>query len=122
VYLAEHYNGGRILATAPTTSLHQLGTTAGIDYANVIYEGSGDFWDRALLNPGEMVDWVYLNVRRPEDLIARSINVNMPEFHSQFDLVLAQEDGQTLFRRKGVETKPTDAAVTYVSGSAACGG
>ena len=53
-YLAEHYNGGEILQDVYTAQFDA--SAAGIDFRNVIYEGSGRFWSQALQNPESSVD------------------------------------------------------------------
>ncbi len=56
-YLAEHYNGGRIL-----TDVYAIGfdpTDLGIiNFRDVVYEGSNPYWSQALRNPAHSVEWI----------------------------------------------------------------
>jgi hypothetical protein len=104
-YLAQHYNGGKILqdvATGPEV------TEAGMDFKNIIYQGSGAFWQQALHDPAGSVEWV---IARPgsKDLVAKYIDVNNVSFLSQFTLVAQQTDGIRLYHHEGrapLSTRP----------------
>jgi len=81
-------------------------TQAGMNFANIIYQGSGQLWSQALQNPAETVDWVIV---RPggKDLVAQHIDVNNPAFLSQFALVVKQTDGIRLYHHLGRPPLPT---------------
>jgi len=105
-YLAQHYNGGRILqdvTTGPET------TEAGMDFKNIIYQGSGSLWQQAVENPASIIEWVIV---RPgsQDLVAQHVDVNDPHFLSQFTLVARQTDGILLYHRRGGPPLPTRSA------------
>lgn len=104
IYLAEHYNGGRILNDVART--YEDYADANIDFMNVVYQGSGDYWSQALRNPGSVVDWVII---QPGDDVSKAINANAPAFLAQFALV--EHDGNIeLFHRKGLSPLPTRSA------------
>jgi hypothetical protein len=103
-YLAQHYNGGRILED--TYRNPQDFATAGIDFKNVVYQGSRDLWTNALSNPGTMVDWI---VMRPGDLVAQKINPNTPAFKHEYTLVFANPGGPYLYHKNGLAPLPTRA-------------
>jgi hypothetical protein len=103
-YLAQHYNGGRILED--TYRNPQDFATAGIDFKNVIYQGSRNLWDEALSNPASVVDWI---VMRPGDLVAQQINPNTAAFKQEFTLVYSSPGGPYLYHRNGLPPLPTRA-------------
>lgn len=107
VYLAEHYTGGRILEDTYSAGTYSLDADVGVDFKNVIYEGSGEFWDQALRNPAAMVDWVIANPRDGGDLVARHIDVASQAFLSQFSLVAQEQGGLSLYHRNGLPPLPT---------------
>jgi hypothetical protein len=97
-YLAEHYNGGRILQDVYTSQFDA--SDAGIDFKNVVYEGSGNYWAQALSNPGGSVDWIIYKPTSPTDLVTRAVQSN-PQFLAQFQQVAGNSKGVLLFYRKG---------------------
>ncbi|HKV02260.1 MAG TPA: glycosyltransferase, partial [Ktedonobacteraceae bacterium] len=103
-YLAEHYNGGEILQDVYTAQFDA--SAAGIDFKNVIYEGSGRFWSQALQNPASSVDWVILNPGNPSDPVAQRLKED-PTFLSQFTPVVRQTDGILLYHHLGKPPLPT---------------
>ena len=107
VYLSQHYMGGRILEDTYIAGTYSLDADVGVDFKNVIYEGSGEFWDQALRNPAAVVDWVIANPRDGGDLVARHINVVSQAFLSQFSLVVQEQGGLSLYRRNGLPPLPT---------------
>jgi Dolichyl-phosphate-mannose-protein mannosyltransferase len=107
VYLAEHYTGGRILEDTYSAGTYSLDADVGVDFKNVIYEGSGEFWDQALRNPAVVVDWVIANPRDGGDPVARHINVASAAFLSQFSLVAQEAGGLSLYHRNGLPPLPT---------------
>jgi Dolichyl-phosphate-mannose-protein mannosyltransferase len=105
VYLATHYNGGLILEdtylNVPDDS------EAGIHLENVINNGSGDLWGKAIQNPGRLVDWVLVGERLKNSPDQAHINVNSPRFKSQFTLVIHdQSQGFYLYHKNGLPPLP----------------
>jgi hypothetical protein len=102
VYLAQHYNGGKILEDLYTAKIDTLEPTVGINFKNMIYEGSGDLWTKALRYPQSVVDWIIVNPANPQDAIAKEIDLKSPAFTSQFSLVLQQQNGLALYLRSSL--------------------
>jgi len=90
VYLAQHYNGGKILEDANTFLFAE--SDAGIDLKNTIYEGSTGLWKKALNDPASMVEWIIMSPDAPDDPIAKQFDLESPAFLSQFTLVLQERD------------------------------
>lgn len=107
VYLAQHYSDGRILADTFTSGTNSLGPDVGVDFKNMVYEGTGELWNQALRNPAAVVDWVIVNPEDPADLVAKHINVTSQTFLSQFTLIVQEENGLSLFERNGLPPLPT---------------
>jgi hypothetical protein len=100
VYLVQHYQGGRILEDLFTSKATSLESDVGLDFKNIIYEGSGSLWKQALHDPATVADWILVNPRVSNDFVAQSINVTQPRFLGQFTLVVQEDDGLLLFHRK----------------------
>jgi hypothetical protein len=109
VYLAQHYDGGRILSDTFTSGTNALGLEVGVDFKNVVYEGSGDLWTQALANPTAVVDWIEVNPRNSYDSVAKHINLKSPLFLSQFTLAVQEDSGLSLYHRNGLSPLPTNA-------------
>jgi hypothetical protein len=107
IYLAEHYNGGKILEDVYTSKVDTLEVMTSVDFKNIIYEGSGPLWSKALSHPASVVDWIIVDPADPEDIIARKINLHSVAFNSQFSFVLQQQDGVALYVRNGLPPLPT---------------
>jgi hypothetical protein len=105
LYLSQHYNGGRVLEDFYTSKFNEL-AEVGIDFKNVIYEGSGDLWQKSLAHPATMVDWIILNPDDPSDLVAQTLKVDSPTFRAQFTRVAQESDGLSLFQRQGLPELP----------------
>jgi Dolichyl-phosphate-mannose-protein mannosyltransferase len=102
VYLAQHYDGGYILNDTYHTAQDYIG--AGIDLHNVVYQGSGTLWQKALANPGRYVDWV---VVLPGDQVDQRVSQEAA-FHSEFALVLQDPVSRVyLYHRNGLPALPT---------------
>jgi hypothetical protein len=102
VYMAQHYNGGKILEDLYTAKIDTLEPTVGINFKNMIYEGSGDLWKQALDHPQSVVDWIIVNPTNPRDAIAKKIDLQSPAFTSQFSMVLQQQNGLALYLRSNL--------------------
>jgi len=103
-YLAKHYNGGKILQDVYAAQFDA--SAAGIDFKNIIYEGSGRFWSQALQNPASSVDWIIIKPDNSIDLVAQRLKED-PAFLSQFTLVVRQTDGILLYHQLGKPPLPT---------------
>jgi cellulose synthase/poly-beta-1,6-N-acetylglucosamine synthase-like glycosyltransferase len=106
-YLAEHYAGNKILMDLYTTKLDAIGPDGGVDFKNIIYEGSDALWNKALAHPATMVDWIIVNTKDPNDVVAKNIDVTSPTFLSQFSLVSQESGGLNLYHRNGLPKLPT---------------
>jgi hypothetical protein len=104
MYLAEHYSGGRVLQDVYASQFDV--SDAGMDFKNVIYEGSGDYWTQALQDPTSMVDWIVIRPADPLDLVSRHINQD-PSFLSHYSLVVTQTNGILLYHIAGKPPLPT---------------
>lgn len=96
-YLVQHYAGGNIMADLYTSQIDQLEPKAGINFKNVVYEGSGTTWYQALHNPEANVNWIIVNLANHNDLVAR--NINMADFHAHFTQVTSDSNGLSLYHR-----------------------
>jgi hypothetical protein len=99
VYLAQHYNGGKILEDLYSAKIDTLETTVGINFKNMIYEGSGHLWTEAISHPESVVDWIIVNPTKSGDAITKKINLTSPAFTSHFTMVLQQQNGLALYLR-----------------------
>ncbi len=104
-YLAEHYNGGKILEDVYAVGFDS--SKIGIDFKNIIYEGSGPYWLQALHDPADMVDWIVVKPDSNVDLVASRIDLSSPLFLSQFTLVAKQDNNVYLYHRLGRPPLPT---------------
>jgi cellulose synthase/poly-beta-1,6-N-acetylglucosamine synthase-like glycosyltransferase len=110
IYLAQHYNGGKILVDIFNSNID--GTDAGIDYLSFVNESSGPQWTAALKDPTKM-DWIIVRpeaLRRPgdpHDQVAQYINVDSMSFLTNFSLVVQEGTGLELYHRNGLPPLPT---------------
>ena len=104
-YLAEHYAGGKILQDIYTTKVDPA--EFGVDFKDIIYEGSAQFWLQALRDPADSVEWIIVNPDNKNDLVAQHIDMKSPIFFSQFMLVAREADGLLLYHRRGDPPLPT---------------
>jgi cellulose synthase/poly-beta-1,6-N-acetylglucosamine synthase-like glycosyltransferase len=102
-YLAEHYNGGKVLQDVYASQFDV--SDAGMDFKNIIYEGSGDYWTQALQDPTSMVDWIVIRPADPLDLVSQHINQD-PSFLSHYSLVVTQSNGILLYHIAGKPPLP----------------
>ena len=109
-FLAQHYNGGMILDDTYLGSPNES-QEVGIDFKNIIYQGSGNLWKRALNNPGAMAEWVIIGIRSQGSPYPVQVNTTSSLFRSQFKLV-ASGGGYDLYLRNNhppLATKPLPA-------------
>jgi hypothetical protein len=103
-YLAEHYDGGKILQDVYASQFDV--TDAGIDFHNVVHEGTGSYWVQALQQPENFADWVVVTPHDSIDPLAQRLRED-PAYLSQFTLVVQQSDGNLLYHRLGEPPLPT---------------
>jgi len=105
IYLAQHYNGGKILEDLYDTKIDALNPEAGIDFKNVIYEGSGKLWHQALRNPFSTVAWIIVNPANKYDQVTQHLT---PVFNKQYTRDIEEPDGLSLYHRNGLvlSTRP----------------
>ncbi len=113
-YLAQHYNGGRILQDVYASQFDA--TDADIDFHNIIYEGSTPYWTQALQNPSATVQWVIVTPHIAIDPVAQHASKD-PSFLSQFVLVAQQSNGIRLYHHKGEPPLPSRPLQPVWSGS-----
>ncbi len=112
LYLAQHYNGGSVLEDLFTSKISA--TEAGIDFRNMVYEGSNQLWQKALAHPATTVDWVIMRPEDPTDLVAQRLGANNPAFQTQFSPVVREPDGLTLYYRNGLPLSPAKAVSSTI--------
>jgi hypothetical protein len=100
-YLAQYYDGGRILIDPSAVDGWDIGLLAGIDLKNYVYQGSGALWQQALSNPASAVDWVILNPYA-DDLVAENVSPADLAFRIEFSLVASELNGRSLYRRNSL--------------------
>ena len=110
-YLAEHYQGGRILEDVVTAGGEVDPTLIRTNFKNIIYEGSGQLWTQALEYPASMVDWVITSTSNKQDLVAQHLDLRSPTFLSEFTLVAQQPDGLVLYHRMDAPLMPLHAGI-----------
>ncbi|MBA3868877.1 MAG: glycosyltransferase [Anaerolineae bacterium] len=115
-FMARNYDGGKILLdTFVNSRLYLMGPIAGVDFKNIVYQGSGLTWSNALQDPAAVVDWVVAVPGSKEDKVARAIDVDSAFFQGQFSLVIKDQWGLALYRRSNlpalVEHSPRPEAV-----------
>jgi cellulose synthase/poly-beta-1,6-N-acetylglucosamine synthase-like glycosyltransferase len=103
-YLAEHYNGGKILEDVYASQFDV--SDAGIDFHNVVYEGTAHYWLQAVQHPESLVDWVVVTSHDTIDPVAQHLKED-PAYLSQFSLVVRQSEGDLLYHRQGEPPLPT---------------
>lgn len=94
-FLAQHYDGGRILIDEYHTQIDL--SSANVAFRNEIYEGDGAVWDAALANPARYVEWI---VASPHDLVTQHIDTQSAAFRREY-VAVAKDDitNATLWRR-----------------------
>ena len=106
IYLIQHYAGGKILEDLYTSKIDSLEPTAGIDFKNIVYEGSGTLWTKALSHPEWVVDWIIVNPDNAGDYVAKKLDLASPAFTSLFTFILQEPNGLTLYHRNGLPLLP----------------
>ncbi len=104
-YLIQHYAGGKILEDVTAGDYNEPET--GIDFKNVIYDGSNTLWHQALANPAGTVDWIIAVNNDAGDRVSANINLKSSTFQSQFSMVVQEPSGLTLYHRNGTAPLPT---------------
>lgn len=80
---------------------------SGLDFKDVVYDGSGDLWKEALTNPAGTADWIIAARKSTDDQISRHINLDSPAFLAHFTLVVQETNSLTLYHRNGTPLLPT---------------
>lgn len=102
-FLAQHYDGGRVLIDQYHSQIDI--SSAGVAFHDEIYEGDGAAWNDALAHPASYVNWVIVT---PNDLISQHINLQSPGFLQQFALVSVDSPtGAKLWHRISAPTMPS---------------
>jgi hypothetical protein len=115
-YLAQHYDGGRILIDEYHTQMDL--SPANIAFHDEIYEGDGAIWAEALQAPAKYVEWIII---APDDLISQQIDTQSLAFRRNYSLVVVDNvKGATLWRLKGLpplpnRPAPADAVAQYAA-------
>ncbi len=109
IYLAQHYNGGKILEDLYDTKMDAMNPEAGIDFKNIIYEGSGPYWSQALHNPSSAVDWIIVNPANKYDQVTQHLT---PTFNEQYTRDIEEPNGLSLYHRNGL-VLPTHPIPTF---------
>jgi cellulose synthase/poly-beta-1,6-N-acetylglucosamine synthase-like glycosyltransferase len=121
-FLAQHYNTGKILQDVYSSQFDV--SDAGIDFRNVIYEGSGQYWVKALQDPTSMVDWIVVRPSDPLDLVSQRLKKDPAfnaTFHAQYILVASQTNGIYLYHIDGKPPLPTrPAPIVWNAGNYSC--
>jgi cellulose synthase/poly-beta-1,6-N-acetylglucosamine synthase-like glycosyltransferase len=94
-YIARHYDGGKILESM--NAIYPDATEAGLDFKEIVYQGSGDLWKRALNRPESVVDWIIFS---PNDLVAT--NINKSALYNYYTLMISEPDGVRLYHKNAV--------------------
>jgi cellulose synthase/poly-beta-1,6-N-acetylglucosamine synthase-like glycosyltransferase len=114
VYLQEHYDRGYIFHAEVPFYISE--SEAGIDFKNVIYEGSGKLWLQALKNPASVADWVMFT---PNDLVAQAV-ARDKDFAREYTLVATgtTTDATTikLYHKNGLAPLPSRPISAYLAG------
>jgi cellulose synthase/poly-beta-1,6-N-acetylglucosamine synthase-like glycosyltransferase len=111
-YLAAHYDGGRVLEDTFTADID--GADAGLLLKDIVYDGSGKLWTKALQKPAAVVDWVIVDPTNPKDIVAQNVKVDSPQFQQEFTLVYKEKYGLLLFHRSGLPPLPTRPIEPYL--------
>ncbi len=101
-FLAQHYDGGRILIDEYHSQIDL--SSANVAFRSEIYEGDGAVWDAALSNPSAYVNWLIV---APHDLISQHIDPQSATFRREFTLMAEDTPtGAKLWRRIGASPLP----------------
>jgi len=97
-FLAQHYDGGQILENEASGDVSLV--DAGIDFKNVIYQGSTDLWPQALAHPEKTVEWV-IDFPDQQSLLNKGLHPHSPTFLAHFTPIFRDPSGLMLYHRKG---------------------
>jgi len=104
IFLAQHYDGGRILEDLSPGDVSLSDT--GIDLKNVVDQGSTDLWPQALAHPEKTVEWV-ISFSAPNNALFLHLHSSNSTFLTHFTLVLSDSpSGLLLYQRKGEPQLP----------------
>jgi len=121
-FLAQHYDSGKILQDVYASQFDA--TDAGIDFRNIVYEGSGQYWSQALQNPISTVNWIIIRPTDPLDLVSAQLKKDPAfnaAFHANYVQVASQTNGIYLYHINGKTPLPTrPAPPTWNAGNYTC--
>ena len=107
VYLAQHYDNGKILADEYAVQLNPQVFNA--HFSNFIYEGSGTLWKNAIAHPETSVEWIVIekpNGNIASDILNRAIDRTSPIFKNNFTLVDQDKSGILLYHHNSIAIIP----------------
>jgi cellulose synthase/poly-beta-1,6-N-acetylglucosamine synthase-like glycosyltransferase len=96
-YLSVHYRGGKILQDDFTAGGFDV-TEVGLDFKNIIYQGSYGLWNRALVSPWNYASWVVVTVDK-KDAVYMSTGYRNPAFKKHYSLTYSSPGGSFLLYR-----------------------
>jgi cellulose synthase/poly-beta-1,6-N-acetylglucosamine synthase-like glycosyltransferase len=121
-FLAQHYDTGKILQDVYASQFDV--SDAGIDFRNVIYEGSGEYWIQALQDPTSTVNWIVIRPSDPLDLVSQQLKKDPAfnaTFHAQYIQVASQTNGVYLYHINGKTPLPTrPVPIVWNAGNYSC--
>jgi hypothetical protein len=102
-FLAQHYDGGRILVDVYHSQIDLA--QAGVAFRDEIYEGDGTAWTAALQRPSEYVEWI---ITAPQDVVSQHIDTRSPAFYREYTpLIRESGTGETLWHLNDVPPLPS---------------
>lgn len=118
LFLAQHYNGGKILEDLYDSKMDALNPEAAIDFKEIVYEGSGTLWQQALANPVSKVNWIIVNQASPYDQVAQHLT---PAFNAQYTRDIEENNGLSLYHRNGLVFPTRPIPQFFLTQHALCG-
>lgn len=101
-YLAQHFDGGRVLIDEYHDEIDL--SAAGITFSHMLYEGDGTIWTSALHDPATYADWI---IAAPNDFVSQHVDMRSPAFEREFTLVAQDSpNGAKLWHRTGLPALP----------------
>jgi cellulose synthase/poly-beta-1,6-N-acetylglucosamine synthase-like glycosyltransferase len=89
-YIYSHYSGGEILVDV-TSTVFNISQT-GVEFKDIIYDGSGPYWRMAIKNPSHFVNWVIVSTSNPNDMVSKELDTHSGWFLSSFNEVYRDGD------------------------------
>ena len=117
-FLAQHYDGGKILEDESSGDVSLV--DAGIDFKNVIYQGSIDLWPQALAHPEKTVEWIISYATDPQSFLNKRLHVSSPLFLAHFTPIFRDPSGLMLYRLKNAPPLPSRPIPAYIQLNNVC--